>query len=345
MSNQNKTFSAATLIEITSRVIRAMGAPESSAETVARSLVLSNLVGHDSHGVIRLVEYSGWVEQGHLIPSALPSVSFSKDATAEIDGGWGWGQSASYLATTELIKLTKQFGTASVVLKQSNHVGRLGEYVDLMANAGLMGIAFCNTGGAIVAPFGGFKRVLGTNPFAWAVPGNGEFNYVLDFSTAIVAAGKIILAGMSGESIEPGLLLDKNGEFTTNADDLSDGGALLTFGGHKGSGVSVLIDLAAGILSGNMPAAISQSGFGNGTVLIGLDISRFATVDTFKSVGKDFELIMHNAGEPNKVLMPGEFEYLTQVSRSKNGVVIDSGVIANIIEVAQRYRVALPELQ
>lgn len=340
-----KTFPAKTLVEITQRVISALGAPENSANTVAKSLVLSNLVGHDSHGIIRLVEYSGWVEQGQLDPAAAPKITFSNEATAEIDGGWGWGQTASYLATEKLIALTKQYGTATIVLKQTNHVGRLGEYVDLMATAGLMGIAFCNTGGAIVAPFGGFKRVLGTNPFAWALPGNGEFNYVLDFSTAVVAAGKIILAGMSGEVLEPGWLLDKDGEPTTSAADLTNGGALLTFGGHKGSGVSVLIDLAAGILSGNMPAAISQSGFGNGTVFIGVDVSRFAAIETFKSVGKDFEMIMHNAGAPNSVLMPGEFEHQTQLNRSKTGVAITPGVISNILEVAQRYQVAIPEFE
>lgn len=345
MSNETNTFSAQTLTEITARVIGAMGAPTESANTVAKSLVLSNLVGHDSHGIIRLVEYSGWVEQGKLIPAAHPQIAFSKEATAEIDGAWGWGQTASFLATEKLIELTKQYGTATIVLKQTNHVGRLGEYVDLMASAGLMGIAFCNTGGAVVAPFGGFRRVLGTNPFAWSLPGSGAFNYVLDFSTAIVAAGKIILAGMSGEVLEPGLLLDKDGQPTTNADDLTNGGALLTFGGHKGSGVSVLIELAAGILSGNMPAAISQSGFGNGTVLIGVDVSRFASVEAFKSVGKEFELIMHNAGEPNSVLMPGEFEYQTQMSRSKNGVAISSGVIKNILEVADRYKAEIPEFR
>lgn len=337
------TYSATTLVEVTKRVLSAMGAPIQSADQVAKSLVLSNLVGHDSHGIIRLVEYSGWVQQGNLIPNAIPKLINDRDATAEIDGGWGWGQTASYLATERLIELTKKYGTATVVLKRTNHVGRLGEYVDLMADAGLMGIAFCNTGGAIVAPFGGFKRVLGTNPFAWALPGNGDFNYVLDFSTAIVAAGKIILAGMSGEEIEPGLILDKSGNPSANPNDLLAGGALLTFGGHKGSGVSVLIDLAAGILSGNMPAAISDSGFGNGTVLIGVDVSRFAPLDTFTLVGKNFELIMHNAGTPNSVLMPGEFEHITKINRSNKGVSISAGVKSNILEIAQLYQVEIPE--
>jgi LDH2 family malate/lactate/ureidoglycolate dehydrogenase len=343
LSNTTRNFSSQTLIDVTKRVLGAMGAPDPAAAAVAKSLVLSNLVGHDSHGIIRLVEYSGWVEQGHLIPAAQPKIAFEKEATAEIDGNWGWGQTASYLATEKLVDLTKQYGTATVVLKRTNHVGRLGEYVDLMATAGLMGIAFCNTGGPIVAPFGGYKRVMGTNPFAWALPGSGEFNYVLDFSTAIVAAGKIILAGMSGEELPPGLLLDKDGNFTTNADDLANGGSLLTFGGHKGSGISVLIDLAAGILSGNMPAAISDSGYGNGTVLIGVDVSRFASIALFQSVGREFELIMHNAGTPNSVLMPGEFEHKTLTDRDKSGISLTQGVITNILEVADRYQVKIPE--
>jgi LDH2 family malate/lactate/ureidoglycolate dehydrogenase len=321
-----------------------MGAPKDLAETVSKSLVLSNLVGHDSHGIIRLMEYSGWVQSGNLIPDSYPKIEWTKESTTLIDGGWGWGQSASFLATETVIDSARKFGTATVVLSKTNHVGRLGEYVDLISKAGMMGIAFCNTGGPIVAPFGGVKRVLGTNPFAWSVPGATDFNYVLDFSTAVVAAGKIILAGMSGESIEPGSLLDKEGKPSTNASDLSDGGSLLAFGGHKGSGLSVLIDVAAGILSGNMPAAISDSGFGNGTIFMAVDVSRFAAPELFKSVATQFQEIMHNAGEPNKVLLPGEFEYLTKCDRQVKGISISAGVRENISETAKMYGVSLSEL-
>ena len=337
-------YSHAALIEIGTKVISGMGAPEELASTVSRSLVLSNLVGHDSHGIIRLMEYSGWVQSRNLIPNAYPKVEWTRESTSLIDGGWGWGQSASLLATEIVIDSARKFGTASVVLSRTNHVGRLGEYVDLISKAGMMGIAFCNTGGPIVAPFGGIKRVLGTNPFAWSVPGAGDFNYVLDFSTAVVAAGKIILAGMSGEAIEPGALLDKNGKPSTSASDLSDGGSLLAFGGHKGSGLSVLIDVAAGILSGNMPAAISESGFGNGTVFMAMDISRFAAPDLFKSVASQFQGIMHNAGEANAVLLPGEFEYSTKCVREVDGISISAGVRENIDKTAKQYGVSLTGL-
>ena len=344
MSNGTQTYSAATLVDIGTEVICGMGAPKDLANSVSKSLVLSNLVGHDSHGIIRLMEYSGWVESGNLIPNAYPKVEWTKEATSLVDGGWGWGQSASYLATQTVIDSALKYGTGTVVLSKTNHVGRLGEYVDLISKAGLMGIAFCNTGGPIVAPFGGTKRVLGTNPFAWSVPGTAEYNYVLDFSTAVVAAGKIILAGMSGEVIEPGSLLDKNGKPSIDAADLSDGGSLLAFGGHKGSGLSVLIDVAAGILSGNMPAAISESGFGNGTIFMAVDISRYANPELFRSVATQFETIMHMAGEPDSVLLPGEFEYKTKSKREVNGIEVTVGVKDNIRQIAKKYGVLLPDL-
>ena len=332
------------MVDIGTEVICGMGAPKDLANSVSKSLVLSNLVGHDSHGIIRLMEYSGWVESGNLIPNAYPKVEWTKEATSLVDGGWGWGQSASYLATQTVIDSALKYGTATVVLSKTNHVGRLGEYVDLISKAGLMGIAFCNTGGPIVAPFGGTKRVLGTNPFAWSVPGTAEYNYVLDFSTAVVAAGKIILAGMSGEVIEPGSLLDKNGKPSIDAADLSDGGSLLAFGGHKGSGLSVLIDVAAGILSGNMPAAISESGFGNGTIFMAVDISRYANPELFRSVASQFETILHMAGEPDSVFLPGEFEYKTKSKREVNGIEVTAGVKDNIRQIAKKYGVLLPDL-
>jgi len=343
LSNSH-TYSESDLVEIGTKVICGMGAPTDLAETVSKSLVLSNLVGHDSHGIIRLMEYSGWVQSGNLIPNVHPKVEWTRESTTLIDGGWGWGQTASFLATETVIESARKYGTATVVLSKTNHVGRLGEYVDLISKAGMMGIAFCNTGGPIVAPFGGVKRVLGTNPFAWSVPGAADFNYVLDFSTAVVAAGKIILAGMSGETIEPGSLLDKEGKPSTNAADLTDGGSLLAFGGHKGSGLSVLIDVAAGILSGNMPAAISDSGFGNGTVFMAMDVSRFAAPELFKSVASQFQAIMHDAGQPNAVLLPGEFEYLTQCDRVVKGISISAGVRENIDETAKKYGVSLSGL-
>ena len=346
MSSSHSIYTAQALEEFATGVFVGMGTPLDIAESVSKSLVLSNLVGHDSHGVIRLLEYSGWVESGALLPAVRPTISWSKEATALVDGAWGWGQCASYLAIEKTIESAKKYGTASVVLSRSNHVGRLGEYVDLIAQQGLMGIAFCNTGGPIVAPWGGVKGVLGTNPFAWAVPGTDAFNYVLDFSTAVVAAGKIILAGMSGEEIEPGALIDKNGQPSTNPQDFHDGGSLVAFGGHKGSGLSALIDVVAGILSGNMPAAISNSGFGNGTVFIALDISRFIDVGSFSLIAQQFGSTFHGSAAAfgGRVYLPGELEHEVRCKRSLEGIAIDSEVLLSLKTVGERYGILTPKV-
>ena len=338
-------FTQEVLEAITTRVLMGMGAPSGAAEAVARSLVLSNLVGHDSHGIIRLVEYSGWVQGGQIIPGALPTIAWQDKATASIDGEWGWGQMAAALATQTVIEGAREYGTATAVLSRTNHVGRLGEYVDLIAQAGMMGIAFCNTGGEVVAPFGGIKKVLGTNPFAWSVPGVAGYNLVLDFSTAVVAAGKVVLAAMNDEEIPPGALIDKEGKPSTRAKDLEEGGALLAFGGHKGSGLSVLIDVAAGMLSGNMPATISKSGFGNGTVIIAVDIARFVPLDLFRGITEQFAGAIHDAGgsDSSHVALPGEIEAKSKASRLIDGILISGGVQQSIINIAASYGVLVPE--
>jgi LDH2 family malate/lactate/ureidoglycolate dehydrogenase len=344
---QDAAFSAAVLIDITARVLAGMGAPSDSADLVARSLVLSNLVGHDSHGLIRLLEYSGWVRAGQLVPDARPTVAWSKGGTALVDGHWGWGQTAAALATGCVIESARASGTATVVLTRSHHVGRLGEWVDMMASEGMMGIAFCNTGGAVVAPFGGVKRVLGTNPYAWSTPGPDGFNLVLDFSTAVIAAGKVVLAGMSGQEIPAGALLDRAGLPSTRAADLDEGGALLAFGGHKGSGLSVLIEMAAGLLSGTLPAAVSESGYGNGTVFIAVDVARYVGLDDFKAIARQFAGIMHDAsplGSP-AVLLPGELEARTAAARRSAGVAVAAGVRRKVVELAAEFGVDVPEFR
>jgi LDH2 family malate/lactate/ureidoglycolate dehydrogenase len=338
-------YPADVLVAVTARVLAGLGAPADLAGLVAESLVLSNLVGHDSHGFIRLVEYSGWVEAGQLDPGARPSVAWSKGGTTLIDGHWGWGQAAAALGVGHAIEGARQHGTATVVLSRSHHVGRLGEWVDIVAAAGMMGLAFCNTGGAAVAPHGGIGRVLGTNPFAWSMPGPDDMNLVLDFSTAMIAAGKVVLAAMSGREIPAGALLDRAGRPSTRAADLADGGALLPFGGHKGSGLSMLIEVAAGLLAGTMPAAISESGYGNGTVFIVVDLGRFIAPDTVAAVSRQFASVVHASAPAGAgpVLLPGELEARTRAERGMQGIGVAAGVRHEVAQLAGKLGVDLPE--
>jgi LDH2 family malate/lactate/ureidoglycolate dehydrogenase len=338
-------YPAGVLVGVTARVLSGLGAPSDLASLVAESLVLSNLVGHDSHGFIRLVEYSGWVNAGQLQPDARPAVAWSKGATTLIDGQWGWGQAAAALGVGYAIDAAREHGISTVVLSRSHHVGRLGEWVDKIAAAGLMGLAFCNTGGAAVAPHGGIGRVMGTNPFAWSMPGPDDINLVLDFSTAVIAAGKVVLAAMSGDEVPPGALLDRAGRPSTRAADLGEGGALLAFGGHKGSGLSILIELAAGLLAGTLPAAISKSGYGNGTVFLALDLRRYVDPGVAATVSRHFATIVHESAATGAgpVMLPGELEARAQVERAVHGIQVTAGVRHEVAQLADKLGVDLPE--
>src|SRR6266581_3412589 len=154
------------------------------------------------------------------------------------------------LAVDTAIELAIECNASAVTIARCNHIGRLGEYVERLALKGMVGIAMCNTG-AVVAPFGGRARMLGTNPFAFAAPA-GESNppIMIDFATASVAEGKLVLARAKNEVIPLGSIIDSAGHPSVDPDAFYAGGALLPFGGHKGYGMSVMVELLGGVLSG-----------------------------------------------------------------------------------------------
>jgi hydroxycarboxylate dehydrogenase B len=328
----------------TTAALVALGAPPGPASQVATSLVLSNLVGHDSHGFIRLVQYSGWVTDGQIRPAAEPEVSQRQHAIAVIDGHWGFGQSAARLAVDVVAEAASANGVAAVTIRDCNHVGRLGEYVAALASQGLAGLSFCNAG-PVVAPFGGAGRALGTNPFAWAAPGGPRGPLVVDFSTAGVAEGKLRLAAADGRPIAEGLIVDSEGRPSTNADDFYAGGALLPFGGHKGSGMSVLIELLGGLLTGMGTAPTPSYGGGNGAVLMALQVGAFTDADSYAADAERFREQLVTAGRgaaPGPVLLPGEIEARTREQRLRDGIPVSPAVLAAIYEVTDGLGVARP---
>ncbi len=303
-------FPPAYLEELTARVLVGLGAARAQAEVVATSLVLSNLVGHDSHGVIRLLQYAGFIETGQVKPTQFAEVARRRGAVAAVDGHWGFGQPAAQLATGLAVEISADSGVAAISIDRCNHVGRLGEYVAAMAAAGKVGMAWCNSG-PVVAPFGGAGRVMGTNPLACAVPRAGGPEIVVDFATSSVAEGKLVLARAAGEQVAPGLIIDAYGRPTTDPNDFYAGGALLPFGGHKGSGLSIMIELAGGVLSGMGASPTADYAGGNGTVLVALDIEAFMPLEEYLQKSAQFwaEAKSKGSGPLNaEVLMPGEVE-------------------------------------
>ena len=317
------------LAEFAGAALAALGATPEIAAEVAGSLVLSNLVGHDSHGVIRLDQYSGWVSDGQIRPAAAPRVERRLRATAVVDGGWGFGQPAAKIAAGLASELATEYGAAAVTIRDCNHIGRLGEYVADLADAGLVGLAFCNSG-AVVAPFGGTGRALGTNPFAWAAPGGPAGALVLDFSTAGVAEGKLRVADAEGRPLEPGLIVDVQGRPSTRPADFYAGGALLPFGGHKGSGMCVMIEVLGGLLTGMGTACTPSYAGGNGAVLIAADVAAFAEPDAYLAGALEFGRALAAVGagpSGGTVMLPGEVEHRTRELRAAKGVPMSAGVL------------------
>jgi LDH2 family malate/lactate/ureidoglycolate dehydrogenase len=330
-----RAFTEDELVAVAADVLRGLGAPAATAQMVATSLVLSNLVGHDSHGIVRLLQYSDMVNSGQVKPAGMPHVAQERGAVAVVDGGWGFGQPAAQLATRLSTELASANGIAAVSVTSCNHIGRLGEYVASIAASGQMGMAFCNSG-PIVAPFGGSGRVMGTNPFAWSAPlHNGSV--VLDFATAKVAEGKLKIAMAEGRPAPPGSIIDNAGRPTVDPADLYNGGALLPFGDHKGSGMSMLIELTAGLVSKMGTSVDPGYQGGNGTLLMALDIEAFTDRDRFFEQAETFCRAVKRIGAgPNgaDVLLPGEFEARMLESRRAGGVLVAGEIRRQITVLA-----------
>lgn len=290
-------------------VLMKLGTPADRAAEVAHSLVLAQTVGHDSHGLVRLREYASFVDRGLVVPDAEPEVISSRGASIMIDGHHGWGQIAGQAAVAAGLERARELGVALVTVRNCNHVGRIGEYVDQIAEQGLIGMMWCNSD-PCVAPFGGKERMLGTNPFAVSIPTTNE-PVIVDFATASIAEGKLRVARAAGAEIASGSVVDKDGNPSTNPHDFYDGGALLPFGGHKGYGLSLAIELLGGALSGGHPSVNENYVSGNGVMLIVIDPDFFVGSEAFLADTTEATEVI-TASTPStpsgKVLLPGDVE-------------------------------------
>lgn len=305
------------------QLLEVAGTPAGPAAVVGDSLVDANLAGHDSHGVIRIIQYLEEIEKGGLDPGAAPVVLQTSGATAIIDGHWGWGQPAMLLATKTAIALAGQYGLGMAAVSNCYHIGRVAPYVESIARAGMVGLAMANAGGA-VAPYGGSSRVMGTNPFAWAAPRGGDRAPVsLDIATAYIAEGKLRVARAKGVEVPPGAVIDVDGKPSVDPNDFYDGGALVAFGAHKGSGLSILAQLlGAGLAQLTQENLVNRRG-ANGPVVLAIDVTRFAPLQQFTSVVEN-EAARVKASQVaagfDEVLLPGEPELLRRAARERDGI-------------------------
>jgi len=319
------TFPAPQLRQTVFAIFRAAGATEPVGERLASSLVESNLVGHDSHGVLRVPEYVERIQAGTLKLDGKLEIVRETAGTALIDCGWNLGQVALPQGMDLAIEKARHNGIGMVVLGHCDHTGRVGEYVVQAAQQGMIGQLICNGSlpGGIVSPFGGGRRALGANPIAWAVPVADRPPLFFDFATSIVAHGKLQVAADKGELVPEGWIIDKAGRPTRNPHDQFDDGAILPFGGHKGYALSVMIELLGGGLSGAGFPLLPGYRWDQGTVLMAIDINAFQPLAEFMAQAAAF--VEHLKATPcapgvDEILLPGEIEWRTKAVREQQGI-------------------------
>ncbi|MPZ84434.1 MAG: hypothetical protein GEV28_30220 [Actinophytocola sp.] len=316
---------AGELGRLAASVLVAHGTSTVDAEVVARSLVESNMLGHDSHGVRRLGQYVRQLHSGQIDPRAEPKTEVTRPGTVVVHGRRAFGQLAAGHAVRELRTLAGSHGSGVAAIRDCNHVGRLGEYVGTLAEHDLVALAFGNAD-PTVAPYGGRERRLGTNPLAWAVPrAEGKPPVVMDWATSGVAEGKLAVARDRREQVAEGLVLDAAGRVSTEPADFYAGGVLLPFGGHKGYGLSVLIEIVGGLVSGTGIGSMPGYRGGFGTVLMAFDIAGFLPAQEFREQTERFcqELTGTPLAEGHQeVLVPGEPEERVRHERERDGIPI-----------------------
>jgi len=324
-------------------LFRALGAPEPAAAAVATSLWEAELAGHESHGVMRVLEYVQAIQAGTLHPAAEPEILVETPTHLHLECHGTFGSYAAHCLTEGVLAKARTQGLAAGALRGASHVGRLGDYPRKLATEGLLGLALANGGGKLprVAPFGGRRAFLGTNPVAIAVPGPvNEPPIVVDFSTAAVASGKIRVLRDRGESLPPGWILDSQGRPSTAAEDYYADGMLLTAAAHKGYGLSLVADVLAGLVSGTgVPGLPGFSGH-NGVFLLACHLEPFMPASLLGLAVADWarELRAVPALDPEQpVVLAGEPEVALTQRRLQEGVPLPEGLVARLAAVAQEH--------
>jgi uncharacterized oxidoreductase len=330
------------LRDLTSRIFEAAGCTRTEADRIAVHLVEANLVGHDSHGVIRVPSYVKWLQTGKVRANQTIRIAFENDVIAVIDGQFGFGQTIGEQAVQFGLDKCAGHGVSVIALRDSGHLGRIGDWPLMAARAGKLSLHFVNTSGAgiLVAPFGGINRRLSANPIAAGVPVAGGAPIILDMSACTIAEGKIRVALNKGVSVPENCIIDSRGQPTTDPRVFyaDPPGSILSIAGHKGYGLAVICEVLAGALTGggcSNPA--NKDRVVNGMLSIYLDPARFQADAVFTAEVAGFIAWVKSsekATAQGEILMPGEIEERTKAQRLRDGIEIDETTCSQLRDTA-----------
>ncbi|MCE9604318.1 MAG: Ldh family oxidoreductase [Planctomycetia bacterium] len=343
-------LSAAALTEMSQKMLAAGGVGGTEADLVAKSLVEANLCGHDSHGVMRLPYYIDCVAKKEVVPGVELHIIRESDSLVSADGNWGFGQTQARRLMDLLIAKAQQTGVGVGTLIRCGHIGRLGEYCEQAAAAGMVSMLMVNTHGVArrVAPVGGTAPRLGTNPLGIGVPSK-DGTLILDFGTSATAEGKVRVKKIAGQQVPDGWLLDSDGKPTNDPNTLygTPPGTILPMGGnqaYKGFGLAMMIEIFSGALSGGVTIRekpINQNG--NCVFMQVINPAALGGAEHFAAEVTQLNAFVRSCprmdGVP-EILLPGDPERRTFAERSKNGVPLDDGNWNQLKALADKLGVA-----
>jgi len=324
-------------------VQKGYGIPDSDAEAVSDCLVSANLMGLDTHGVIRLKLYMDRVKTGGNNP--LPDVRIMREntCTALLDADNALGPVGGRHAMELAIDKAVATGIGVVLVKHCNHYGPAGHYVRMALNRGMVGISLSNVLGSM-PPTGGAQALIGNNPYAIGFPANEEHPVVVDGATSKASWGKLFLCAQTGENLPDGCYTDRNGDTTLSPAAVMDGGALLPFAGHKGYGIAAAIELLTGMLADAMldhdithPYKNLGTPGENSFFMLALRVDNFCDEDSFRRRMDEWIRLIRNsrrASGVERIWLPGEKECEIQSQRQRDGIPLNEKMIEELCRLA-----------
>lgn len=338
----NAPLNPDALRDFATAVYQSAGVPQDDAWIVADSLVQADLWGHQSHGLLRLTWYLARLRSGVMRAVTAPELVVNAGAIAVMDGGDGIGQVLAQRAADEAVARAKAHGVGAVAVRNSNHFGTAMYFTGRAARQGC--VAFLSTNGSpAMAPWGGREKRIGNNPWSIAAPIGDGGVMVLDMANTLVARGKIYLAKQRGEKIPLDWAIAADGSRT---DDpvAAIAGTLLPMGGHKGYGISVMMDMLSGVLSGSgfgmgvagPYQADKRSGCGH--LMIALDIAAFQPLPAFEArIQAQIAELKDAPRAPGveEIFYPGELEARADLRQRRDGLILPADTLADLALAAQ----------
>lgn len=329
-----------TLKELVIRIFEELKVPSEQCLIMADVLVEANLRGIRSHGVSRLEEYMNLILNGGWKLNINPVVERQTENTALIDGKDGVGIVTAHKAMNLAISLAKQNHVGFVSVRRGGHFGMAAYYSMIALEKDMIGIVMTNASPGI-SPWGGTKPILGNNPWSVAVPVSEGPPFVLDMANSIVARGKIRNAAKQNEKIPNSWALDEYGQ-PTNDPTVALKGSLLPIGGYKGYGLTLMIDILTGVLSGAAygprvgSPRDSENSQNVGQTFLALNVSAFQPIDRFKTTVQEYLAEIKNspkAMETKEIFVPGEIEYVEKINQLEGGIELTEQEVRTINKV------------